>query len=95
MQALPSTYSYRAFHCTAAPWHCSCYATIPAPGTRPPTPPKVEWMPQNEAILASHSVDRRVMVWDMARIGQELPPEELEDGPPELLFVHGGHMSRI
>lgn len=55
----------------------------------------VSWCPQNETILASASVDRRVMVWDLARIGEEQSHEEMEDGPPELLFIHGGHTSKV
>lgn len=30
----------------------------------------------------------------MSKIGLEQTPEDQEDGPPELLFVHGGHTSR-
>ena len=29
------------------------------------------------------------------RIDQEQTPEDAEDGPPELLFIHGGHTSKI
>jgi histone-binding protein RBBP4 len=29
------------------------------------------------------------------RIGQEQTPEDAEDGPPELMFIHGGHTSKI
>lgn len=29
------------------------------------------------------------------RIGDEQTPEDAEDGPPELLFIHGGHTSKI
>jgi histone-binding protein RBBP4 len=35
------------------------------------------------------------MVWDLGRIGDEQSPEDAEDGPPELLFIHGGHTSKI
>ena len=35
------------------------------------------------------------MVWDLSRIGDEQAPEDMEDGPPELLFIHGGHTSKI
>lgn len=31
----------------------------------------------------------------MSRIGKELTEEESVDGPPELLFIHGGHTSKI
>jgi len=54
---------------------------------------QIEWSPTNETILASSGADRRLMVWDLARIGET--PEDEEDGPPELLFVHGGHTSKI
>jgi len=55
----------------------------------------VAWAPFSEPILASCSADRRLMVWDISRIGQEQSPEDAEDGPPELLFVHGGHTDKI
>lgn len=55
----------------------------------------VSWNPLNEAILASCSADRRVIMWDLSRIGEEQTPEDAEDGPPELLFIHGGHTSRV
>lgn len=29
------------------------------------------------------------------RIGEEQTPQDAEEGPPELLFVHGGHTSKI
>lgn len=36
-------------------------------------------------MLATAGNDRRVLVWDLSRIGQEMSPAEAEDGPPELL----------
>ncbi|KNC47199.1 NURF complex component [Thecamonas trahens ATCC 50062] len=51
--------------------------------------------PHNETILATSSADRRSLVWDLSRIGQEQTAEDAEDGPPELLFVHGGHTAKI
>ncbi|KAI9358326.1 WD40-repeat-containing domain protein [Zopfochytrium polystomum] len=56
---------------------------------------QVQWAPFSETILASSSADRRVNVWDLSRIGEEQVSEDAEDGPPELLFVHGGHTNRI
>lgn len=38
-------------------------------------------------------VDLFLELW--ARIGEEQSPEDAEDGPPELLFIHGGHTSKI
>ena len=34
-------------------------------------------------------------MWDLSRIGEEQSPEDAEDGPPELLFIHGGHTAKI
>jgi len=56
---------------------------------------KVAWSPHNESVLGSCGDDRRILIWDLSRIGQEQDPEEAEDGPPELLFVHGGHTSKV
>jgi len=55
----------------------------------------VEWAPHNESVLASCSSDRRVGIWDLSRIGMEQTQEDAEDGPPELLFLHGGHTSKV
>ena len=55
----------------------------------------VSWAPFNESILATASNDRRVAVWDLARVGQTQGIEDAKEGPPELLFVHGGHTSKI
>ena len=35
------------------------------------------------------------MIWDLSKIGDQQTPEDAEDGPPELLFIHGGHTSQI
>lgn len=56
---------------------------------------QVLWSPFNETVLASSGSDRRVHVWDMSRIGAEQSAEDAEDGPPELLFVHGGHCAKV
>ncbi len=56
---------------------------------------QLSWSPHNEAILASSATDRRVHVWDLSRIGQEQSEDDLNDGPPELLFVHGGHTAKV
>lgn len=56
---------------------------------------KVEWHPSDSAILASSSEDRRAIFWDLSRAGMEQTPEDAEDGPPEMLFMHGGHTNRV
>ena len=56
---------------------------------------QVQWSPHNETILASSGTDRRLNVWDLSKIGEEQSPEDVEDGPPELLFIHGGHTAKI
>ncbi|EPS63759.1 hypothetical protein M569_11022, partial [Genlisea aurea] len=56
---------------------------------------QVEWDPNHEAVLASSADDRRLIVWDLNRVGEEMWDGEAEDGPPELLFSHGGHRAKI
>ncbi|KAJ7967155.1 WD-40 repeat-containing protein [Quillaja saponaria] len=56
---------------------------------------QVEWDPNHETVLASSGDDRRLMVWDLNRIGDEQLEGDGDDGPPELLFSHGGHKAKI
>ncbi|KAF2841354.1 WD40 repeat-like protein [Patellaria atrata CBS 101060] len=56
---------------------------------------KLEWNPMDPAILASGSADKRILFWDMSKLGDEQDPDEAEDGPPELLFMHGGFTNKI
>jgi histone-binding protein RBBP4 len=56
---------------------------------------QVAWSPHFSNLLASSSSDRRVALWDFERIGRPQTPQDAEDGPPELLFVHGGHCNRV
>ncbi|KAK2743546.1 Histone acetyltransferase type B subunit 2 [Myotisia sp. PD_48] len=55
----------------------------------------LSWHPFEEAVLASASYDRRIMFWDLSRAGEEQTQDDAQDGPPELLFIHGGHTNRI
>ncbi|CAD7699697.1 unnamed protein product [Ostreobium quekettii] len=56
---------------------------------------QVGWSGTNETILASCGADRRVIIWDLSRIGAEQSSEDHSDGPPELLFIHGGHTAKV
>ena len=56
---------------------------------------QVAWSPYKRGIFGSSGADRRLNVWDMSRIGAEQTEEDAADGPPELLFVHGGHTSKV
>lgn len=55
----------------------------------------LSWHPSEAAVLGSGSYDRRIIFWDLSRIGEELLPDDQEDGPPELLFMHGGHTNHL
>jgi len=56
---------------------------------------QVQWSPFNETIFGSCSADRRLNVWDLSKINEEQAPQDKDDGPPELLFIHGGHTDKI
>ncbi|KAL3868832.1 hypothetical protein ACJMK2_041589 [Sinanodonta woodiana] len=56
---------------------------------------QVKWSPHNDTILACSGIDRRLYVWDMSKIGEEQSEDDAADGPPELLFIHGGHTAKI
>lgn len=55
----------------------------------------LSWHPHEPAILGSGSYDRRIIFWDLSRVGEEQLPDDQEDGPPELLFMHGGHTNHL
>ncbi|KAG5995425.1 Histone acetyltransferase type B subunit 2 [Claviceps spartinae] len=55
----------------------------------------IYWHPTEAGVLGSGSYDRRINFWDLSRVGEEQLPEDLEDGPPELLFMHGGHTNHL
>lgn len=43
------------------------------------------------SVLFVGSTDRLIRIYDLSLVGSEQESDEAEDGPPELLFVHGGH----
>ena len=47
----------------------------------------VEWDPHHYHILGSAGQDRRVLFWDLSKIGDEQTPEDAEDGPAELYVL--------
>lgn len=55
----------------------------------------LEWDPHNDGIIASGSQDRRVILWDIKKIGEEQIQEDEDDGAPELFMMHAGHTSAI
>ncbi|PON89984.1 Guanine nucleotide-binding protein, beta subunit [Trema orientale] len=57
---------------------------------------KVEWNINEESVLASSGHDRRVIIWDINRIGDEISRRESKaKRPPELLFSHEGHKDKV
>ncbi len=44
----------------------------------------LSWNPHEPSILGSGSYDRRMIFWDVGKVGEELLPEDQDDGPPEL-----------
>lgn len=55
----------------------------------------LSWHPHEPSVLGSASYDRRIIFWDLSKIGEEQQPDDQEDGPPELLFMHGGHTNHL
>lgn len=55
----------------------------------------LEFSPHRDGVLALASEDRRVILWDLFRIGEEQTQEDAEDGCPELLMMHAGHTGAV
>lgn len=55
----------------------------------------MEFSPDKDGILASGGQDRRVIIWDLFKIGEEQQQEDAEDGCPELFMMHAGHTGAV
>jgi WD40 repeat protein len=55
----------------------------------------LRWSQMDADTLASGGSDRRVCIYDIDRSDVSLDADDAKEGPPELLFVHGGHTSSI
>nr|GMD91633.1 WD-40 repeat-containing protein MSI1 [Ipomoea batatas] len=55
----------------------------------------VRWNHKRENILASSCAGKKLLVWDISRIGRIQTSEEEKAGPPEFVFLHFGHMDSI
>ncbi|KAF8819954.1 RbAp48 [Cardiosporidium cionae] len=56
---------------------------------------RLQWANWKPSLLASASSDRFVTLWDLDRVGMEQSADDIEDGPPELIFTHGGHTAPV
>ncbi|SCP06098.1 chromatin assembly factor 1 P55 subunit, putative [Plasmodium ovale] len=56
---------------------------------------KLQWDRYQPGILSSSSSDKYIYFFDTNKIGIEQTYEDSQDGPPELIFIHGGHSSNI
>ncbi|KAI7686486.1 hypothetical protein SSS_09950 [Sarcoptes scabiei] len=56
----------------------------------------IKWSPHCETLFgAITQSDRKVYLFDLDRILDEQMVHEVEDGPPTLIFIHGGHTSKV
>lgn len=55
----------------------------------------LEFSPHKDGMLASGSQDRRLILWDLFKVGEEQAQEDAEDGCPELFMMHAGHTGAV
>ena len=56
---------------------------------------RLRWCPDRASMFAAASGDATVRLWDVARSHCVQSTAEALDGPPELLFLHGGHTDEV
>jgi ribosome assembly protein RRB1 len=53
----------------------------------------LEWDPYDESTIAVSGADGQITIWDMSvEKDEESGPSDVDDIPPQLLFVHQGQM---
>ncbi|CAM40256.1 conserved hypothetical protein [Leishmania braziliensis MHOM/BR/75/M2904] len=55
----------------------------------------LQWSPFSETVLLSYGADGRVVLWDLAKASLPLDYSEDQLAPPEVSFVHIGHVGRV
>ncbi|KAK7194215.1 Histone-binding protein RBBP4 or subunit C of CAF1 complex/WD domain, G-beta repeat [Novymonas esmeraldas] len=55
----------------------------------------LQWSPFGETVLLSYGADGRVVLWDLAKTSLPLDYSEDQAAPPEVSFVHTGHVGRV
>lgn len=55
----------------------------------------LKWSPHCETLFGALTNDRKVYLFDMDKIFDSLLPQEIDNGPSTLTFIHGGHTSRV
>ena len=54
-----------------------------------------KFSPHDDELIASGSKDWRVFIWKLPDGETKISPSGDQEGPPELVFIHGGHITPI